>query len=255
MLRGRTTSFRSCPRRCRARRMPSRASTSPASPQPLPLGTAAARCHEPGLGRRHHSRRSSGAPGGGTGGPARSRTRCRRLGTGPRPIRELHRFFGNGLPGNRQGPRMYEMQGPCPVSGRWPAGCPAGWRLIDRLLVPDSRRKRRFPGSSCVPGLPPDWCPSPAVTYFYPPGRVRHKGFRAMDSRFFTVHNSSTAEGQLSPVAGAFPPDRPQLSAQAASGSGGLAKPVRLHNANGGGHGYLRTGRLGPVWRRLRSYS
>jgi len=228
MLRGRTTSFRSCPRRCRARRMPSRASTSPASPQPLPLGTAAARCHEPGLGRRHHSRRSSGAPGGGTGGPARSRTRCRRLGTGPRPIRELHRFFGNGLPGNRQGPRMYEMQGPCPVSGRWPAGCPAGWRLIDRLLVPDSRRKRRFPGSSCVPGLPPDWCPSPAVTYFYPPGRVRHKGSRAVISGFFSCPQPIHSRGSVVPSGRCFSTRLSTTSAQAASLAEGMAWGLSL---------------------------
>jgi hypothetical protein len=94
---------------------------------------------------------------------------------------------------------MYEMQGPCPVSGRWPAGCPAGWRLIDRLLVPDSRRKRRFPGSSCVPGLPPDWCPSPAVTYFYPPGRVRHKGSRAVISGFFSCPQPIHRDGAVVP--------------------------------------------------------
>src|SRR5580693_721521 len=75
---------------------------------------------------------------------------------------------------------MYEMQGPGPVFGRWPAGCPAGVWLIDRLLVPDTRVKPRFPGSSCVPGLPPAWCPSPAVTYFYCPEPRWHKGLRVV---------------------------------------------------------------------------
>jgi hypothetical protein len=75
---------------------------------------------------------------------------------------------------------MYEMQGPGPVFGRWPAGCPAGGWLIDRLLVPGTRVKFRFPGSSCVPGLPPAWFPSPAVTYFYCPEPRWHKGLRAL---------------------------------------------------------------------------
>jgi RibD C-terminal domain len=94
---------------------------------------------------------------------------------------------------------MYEMQGPGPVFGRWPAGCPAGFWLIDRLLVPGTRVKFRFPGSSCVPGLPPAWFPSPAVTYFYCPEPRWHKGFRALISRLFRCPQGIHSGGGVVP--------------------------------------------------------
>jgi hypothetical protein len=44
---------------------------------------------------------------------------------------------------------------------RWPlARRLPGWlAFIDRLLAPDTRVKRRFPGSSCVPGVAPGVVP------------------------------------------------------------------------------------------------
>ena len=71
--------------------------------------------------------------------------------------------------------------------------------LIDRLLVPDTRVKFRFPGSSCVPGLPPAWCPSPAVTYFYCPEPRWHKGLRALISTFFRCPQNVHSDGHVVP--------------------------------------------------------
>lgn len=131
------------------------------------LASCAREWARPGWARPGGCAWAGGWPGPGIG----------RAGDGPTP--EWAR------PGNRPGPCMYEMQGPGPVFGRWPAGCPAGGWLIDRLLVPGARVKFRFPGSSCVPGLPPAWCPSPAVTYFYCPEPRWHKGLRGGDLKFF----------------------------------------------------------------------
>jgi hypothetical protein len=135
--------------------------------------------------------------------------------------------LGMAGPGNRPGPCMYEMQGPGPVFGRWLAGCPAGFWLIDRLLVPGTRVKFRFPGSFCVPGLPPAWCPSPAVTYFYCPEPQWHKGFRALISRFFLCPQMSTATATLSPAAGSFPPGHPQLPHRRPAGGPAIARPAQ----------------------------
>jgi hypothetical protein len=61
----------------------------------------------------------------------------------------------------RQGPSMYEMEGPCPASPH---------RLASCLGVPTPRAARRgqvpvqgdrSPGSSHVPGVAPGWCPFP----------------------------------------------------------------------------------------------
>jgi hypothetical protein len=128
-------------------------------------------------------------------------------------------------PGDRPGPCMYEMQGPGPVFGRWPAGCPAGFWLIDRLLVPGTRVKFRFPGSSCVPGLPPAWFPSPAVTYFYCPEPRRHKGFRALISILFRCPQGIHNDGHVVPRSRHFS-TRP--STTSSTGESGSASPV-LH--------------------------
>ena len=86
----------------------------------------------------------------------------------------------------RQGPRMYEMQGPRLAFPRRPAGCPASPRLLDQPLVPGTRLKFRFPGPSASPGLPPAWFPSPAVRYFYCLGGSYRKGLGTVISRFFS---------------------------------------------------------------------
>ncbi len=109
---------------------------------------------------------------------------------------------GNGkAPRSRkwQGPRMYEMQGPCPVAGRWPAGCPAGWRFIDRLLVPGSRLKVRFPGSSCVPGVAPGVVPVSGSDVFLLPPPGSAQGAAAVFSKLFSRPQRIHSHGPCCP--------------------------------------------------------
>ena len=75
---------------------------------------------------------------------------CRRAGPGSKTF----------LPGRiRQGPSMYEMEGPCPASPRqvrpvaWPC-----WRRAPPP-VPGTRARDRSPGSSHVPGVAPKVVP------------------------------------------------------------------------------------------------
>ena len=79
--------------------------------------------------------------------------------------------------GNRQGPRMYEMRGPCPVFGRWPAGCPAGWRLTRPAagtgLPPEAPVSRFFLRSGVAPGL----VPVSGSDVFLPPRPRAAQGF------------------------------------------------------------------------------
>src|SRR5712692_1533712 len=104
----------------------------------------------------------------------------------------------------RRGPRMYEMQGPHPVFLRRPADCSTALRLLNQPLVPATRPKRQFPGSSRVPGLPPDRFPSPAVTYFYCPGGGRRKGFRSPISRFLWLSTTCPQRWPACPPEQAF---------------------------------------------------
>jgi hypothetical protein len=97
--------------------------------------------------------------------------------------------------------------------------------LIDRLLVPDTRVKFRFPDSSRVPGLPPAWCPSPAVTYFYCPEPRWHKGFRALISRFFRCPQNVHSEGHVVPRRWHFSTGPSTASAQATPGRPAIARP------------------------------
>jgi hypothetical protein len=122
---------------------------------------------------------------------------------------------------------MYEMQGPGPVFGRWPAGRPAGGWLIDRLLVPGARVKSRFPGSSCVPGLPPAWCPSPAVTYFYCPEPRWHKGLRALISRFFRCPQNVHSGGCVVPRSRLFSTGLSTASTQATAWPTSHSRPAQ----------------------------
>jgi hypothetical protein len=83
----------------------------------------------------------------------------------------------------RQGPSMYEMEGPCPASPH---------RLASRLAVPTprapagpgTRARDRSPGSSHVPGIAPGWCPFPTVKTFLLPPRAPRKSPRLAVSDF-----------------------------------------------------------------------
>ena len=93
------------------------------------------------------------------------------------------------LPGRiRQGPSMYEMEGPCPASPR-PADQLAGFAgAARRPPGPGTRARGRSPGSSRVPGVAPGWCPFPTVKAFLLPPRAPRKALRPAISCFSAIH-------------------------------------------------------------------
>ncbi len=93
------------------------------------------------------------------------------------------------LPGRiRQGPSMYEMEGPCPASPR-PADQLAGFAgAARRPPGPGTRASGRSPGSSRVPGVAPGWCPFPTVKAFLLPPRAPRKALRPAISCFSAIH-------------------------------------------------------------------
>jgi hypothetical protein len=126
-------------------------------------------------------------------------------------------------PRERQGPRMYEMQGPCPVfrhrlpiaqlpgPGRrllgYPcraADCPAACDYLTSHWYQVPARSSGCPALPACPELPPAWFPSPAVTYFYRPRRVPHKGLRAAISRFFDCPQGIHSDGLVVPRSSHF---------------------------------------------------
>jgi hypothetical protein len=105
----------------------------------------------------------------------------------------------------RQGPSMYEMEGPCPASPQRTASC---------LAVPAPRAARRgqvpvretgLPAPPTFPGVAPRWCPFPTVRHFY---CIRGRRARARGQPFRVPPLStqeSTESGQLSPFHGGHP--------------------------------------------------
>ena len=128
-------------------------------------------------------------------GPARPPGNLARARPDPRSSRPAFpRLPGAGpgktfLPGRiRQGPSMYEMEGPCPASPR---------RLASRLVFaapraappgPGTRARGRSPGSSRVPGVAPGWCPFPAVKALSLPPQAQRKALRPAISCFSAIH-------------------------------------------------------------------
>jgi hypothetical protein len=104
-----------------------------------------------------------------------------------------------GMAGGKwEGPRMYEMQGPCPAVR---CGLPVARPTCGYLAaagtgyppeVPVSRLFRRS-------GVAPGWNPSPAVRYFYCLAPSRHKGFPAAFSRFFCCPQGIHSVGPVVP--------------------------------------------------------
>ena len=144
--------------------------------------------------------------------PAASPVLGRSPGSSPLAFRRLRRavpvparaFRPGGI---RQGPSMYEMEGPCPASPH---------RLVSRLALPAPRAARRppgpgtrardrSPGSSHAPGVAPRWYPFPAVKHFY---CLRGRHARACGQPFLVPPLStkqSTGSGQLSAFHGGYP--------------------------------------------------
>jgi hypothetical protein len=66
----------------------------------------------------------------------------------------------DALPGRiRQGPSMYEMEGPCPASPHQARQLPGFAGAARRPPVPDAHARDRLPGSSHVPGVTPKVVP------------------------------------------------------------------------------------------------
>jgi hypothetical protein len=118
-------------------------------------------------------------------------------------------------PGNRPGPRMYEMQGPGPVFGRWPAGCPAGV-LVNRPAA-GTRHPLEAPVSRFFlrSGVAPGVVPVSGSDVFLLPGTPVAQEFRALISRFFRCPQNVHSEGHVVPRSRHFSTGPSTTSAQA----------------------------------------
>ena len=94
---------------------------------------------------------------------------------------------------------MYEMQGPGPVFGRWPAGCPAGV-LVNRPAA-GTGYPREVPVSRFFlrSGVAPGVVPVSGSDVFLLPGTPVAQGFRALISRFFRCPQNVHSDGHVVP--------------------------------------------------------
>ena len=90
--------------------------------------------------------------------------------------------------------------------------------LLNRSPGPETRRKSRFPGSSCVAGVSPGRSPFPATRDFYALQRASTRGFRGQSPRIFLSTRLSTMPVSLSPATEDSPPAHPQFCPQSAGG-------------------------------------
>jgi hypothetical protein len=94
---------------------------------------------------------------------------------------------------------MYEMQGPGPVFGRWPAGCPAGV-LVNRPSAGtgyprEAPVSRFFLRSGVAPGV----VPVSGSEVFLLPGTPAAQEFRALISTFFRCPQGIHSDGGVVP--------------------------------------------------------
>ena len=87
----------------------------------------------------------------------------------------------------RQGPSMYEMEGPCPASPHRLVSCLAGRRRAPPAGA-KYPREDRSPGSSHVPGVSPGWYQFPAAKHFYSHTRASRKSRRPAISGSSAIH-------------------------------------------------------------------
>jgi hypothetical protein len=90
--------------------------------------------------------------------------------------------------------------------------------LLNRSPGPETRRKSRFPGSSCVAGVSPGRSPFPATRDFYALQRASTRGFRGQSPRIFLSTRLSTMPVSFSPATEDSPPAHPQFCPQSAGG-------------------------------------
>src|SRR5579875_260718 len=136
----------------------------------------------------------------------------------------------------RQGPSMYEMEGPCPVQRPRTAGRPAA---RSANLSPGRRPTWRgqSPSPSCPPGRGPAWSPVLVWMHFYARRGPPHKGFRVIFMNFPAVHMLYTCSSQLSSDCPAAPPvHRGSACAPAVTISHRIRPPMTNTATGGFGH-------------------
>ncbi len=94
-------------------------------------------------------------------------------------------------------------RGPCATCRTSLASCPARPAKPTAPPGPVTRAIYRFPGSSHVPGVSPEWCPFPAVKAFLRPSPAAAQG---VESYFLRVFSLSTERRRLSATKGGYPP-------------------------------------------------
>jgi hypothetical protein len=94
-------------------------------------------------------------------------------------------------------------RGPCATCRTSLASCPARPAKPTAPPGPVTRAIYRFPGSSHVPGVSPEWRPFPAVKAFLRPSPAAAQGVQSYLLRVFSL---STERRRLSATNGGYPP-------------------------------------------------
>jgi hypothetical protein len=106
--------------------------------------------------------------------------------------------------GTRSPPRM-RWRGPCPAEPYQVGRLPGFPGTAGRPPVPVTRSRRRFPGSSHVPGVSPGWCPFPTVKVFLRLSGAPRKSLRAIIFFFSLSTEISTKSAWLSASSSGYP--------------------------------------------------
>jgi hypothetical protein len=104
-------------------------------------------------------------------------------------------------------PPFMGWRGPCATCRTSLASCPARPAKPTAPPGPVTRAIYRFPGSSHVPGVSPEWCPFPAVKAFLRPSPAAAQG---VESYLLRVFSLSTERRQLSAIECGYPPHHSQ---------------------------------------------
>jgi hypothetical protein len=100
-------------------------------------------------------------------------------------------------------PPFMGWRGPCATCRTSLASCPACPATTAAPPGPVTRAIYRFPGSSRVPGVSPEWCPFPAVKAFLRPTPA---GAQGVEGHLLRVFSLSTEPRQLSATKCGYPP-------------------------------------------------
>ena len=146
---------------------------------------------------------------------------------------------------------MYEMQGPGPVFGRWPAGCPAGV-LVNRPAA-GTRHPLEAPVSRFFlrSGVAPGVVPVSGSDVFLLPGTPVAQEFRALISTFFRCPQGIHSDGGVVPRSRHFS----TRSSTTSSTGGGRRRGWSTSSASTCHHWCSATGRGCSTWSARRGWS